>query len=267
MSPKAQTAASTDRLVVYWQPGCTSCLRLKEFLKRNNVEFESVNVLADAAGLADLVQLAGRRVPILRRGSHWVDGQVLGEVARLAGIPWGKPTMLSPQQLVERIQVVLQTAERLTRQIPDERLAAPLRGTDRTYRHLVTHILEIVEIFLDLVEHRKRFEVDVFTRPLPAHSRSTASFADFNRTLRSRLQSWWSTEGAQLDFTARADVYYGVQSMHDFLERTAWHAAQHTRQLALVVEDLGLTPQEPLGVAELAGLPLPENAWENVDAR
>src|SRR6201982_1492899 len=36
----------------YWQPCCTSCLRMKEFLARHGVPFVSVNVLEDEAGVA-----------------------------------------------------------------------------------------------------------------------------------------------------------------------------------------------------------------------
>jgi hypothetical protein len=50
--------------------------------------------------------------------------------------------------------------------------------------------------------------------------------------------------------------------VHVVLERTVWHPAQHTRQLMLVLESLGIAPERPLGAADLAGLPLPEKAWD-----
>jgi glutaredoxin len=39
----------TEALTVYWAPGCSSCLRTKEFLTRHGVDFVSVNVVADQA--------------------------------------------------------------------------------------------------------------------------------------------------------------------------------------------------------------------------
>ena len=39
---------------VYWQPGCSSCLKTKEFLETNNVKFESINILEDPRGFKDL---------------------------------------------------------------------------------------------------------------------------------------------------------------------------------------------------------------------
>ena len=73
----------------YWQPGCTSCLRMKEFLTKHGVAFVSVNVLEDQDALAELAALGIRSVPIVRRGDDWANGQVLREVARVAGVAWG----------------------------------------------------------------------------------------------------------------------------------------------------------------------------------
>ena len=51
--------------------------------------------------------------------------------------------------------------------------------------------------------------------------------------------------------------------MHEVLERTCWHSGQHTRQLMLVLEKLGIQPDGALGDAAFAGLPMPKNVWDN----
>ena len=77
-------------LKVYWQPGCSSCLKTKEFLTEHGVPFVSVNVLADEQGFRDLAAQPGcGAYRSCRRGSDWVDGQVIRDVARIAGIPGG----------------------------------------------------------------------------------------------------------------------------------------------------------------------------------
>jgi len=72
---------------------------------------------------------------------------------------------------------------------------------------------------------------------------------------------WW---GAEQDKTLSylAPTYYGARPMHDVLERTAWHAAQHTRQLILMLQTYGVEPDGPLTANELAGLPLPDEVWD-----
>jgi hypothetical protein len=59
------------------------------------------------------------------------------------------------------------------------------------------------------------------------------------------------------------DTYYGVQSAPDLLERTAWHAAQHTRQLAAVLEKLNIALEDRLSEEDLAGLPLPDHIYDD----
>ena len=84
--------AEASFIKVYWQPGCTSCLRMKEFLTKHGVTFVSVNVLEDKDAFAELAALGIRSVPIVRRGEDWANGQVLREVARVAGVTWGRAT-------------------------------------------------------------------------------------------------------------------------------------------------------------------------------
>ena len=45
------------------------------------------------------------------------------------------------------------------------------------------------------------------------------------------------------------------------MERTVWHAAQHLRQLAALLEAAGATPADRLTDADAAGLPLPREIW------
>ena len=77
-----------DPLKVYWQPGCSSCLKTKEFLISNGIEFESINVLEDENAFKELEALGIRMVPIVARGKDWANGQVFRDVARVAGFAW-----------------------------------------------------------------------------------------------------------------------------------------------------------------------------------
>src|ERR1700722_14205147 len=106
------TTQQTAPLTVYWQPGCTSCLRTKEFLTRHGVPFVSVNVVADAQGFEALARLGLRQVPIVARGDDWVNGQVIKDVARIAGISLGTQRMLAPAELAARIGIILGAARR-----------------------------------------------------------------------------------------------------------------------------------------------------------
>ena len=59
MAPETTTGEMRARdteafLKVYWQPGCSSCLKTKEFLLANGVKFESINVIDDENGFKEL---------------------------------------------------------------------------------------------------------------------------------------------------------------------------------------------------------------------
>ncbi len=69
--------------------------------------------------------------------------------------------------------------------------------------------------------------------------------------------------GLVVDPSRRVSTYQGPFTMHGALERCTWHTAQHTRQLAMVLEGLGIEPDAPLGSGDLAGLPVPEKVWDD----
>jgi hypothetical protein len=59
-------------------------------------------------------------------------------------------------------------------------------------------------------------------------------------------------------------VYYGAPTVHEYMERTAWHSGQHLRQLNLVLSNkLGLKPEPVLSDALFKGLPMPHLVWDD----
>jgi len=46
-------------------------------------------------------------------------------------------------------------------------------------------------------------------------------------------------------------------------ERTTWHAAQHVRQTAMLLEQFGIAPDRPLTKEDLAGLPVTGKVWDD----
>ena len=263
MPQASDEPATRPALRVYWQPGCSSCLKTKEFLTEHGVPFVSVNVLADDNAFRELAELGLRRVPIVRRGNDWVDGQVIRDVARIAGIRWNAGELLPPADLVSRADAVLVAALRLCASIPEDRLDTLYPNRPRSYRQITAHIAQIFEAFLDLVERGIRVEHAVYEQDVPLAVTTGEHLVAFVEGVRQRFAHWWSSGGSRADFDCRADVYYGEQTLHEFLERTVWHAGQHTRQLELAVTKLGLRVDPPLTAADLAGLPLPENVWDD----
>jgi hypothetical protein len=258
------TALDTDApLKVYWQPGCSSCLKTKEFLLANGVEFESINVIDDEKGFEELAVLGLKLVPIVARGKDWANGAVFRDVARVAGFEWHSHDMLSPTQMVDRINGILAGARRLAAQIPEDHLDDMLSGRPRSYRQLAYHVFNIVEVFLERIERDAPYTYEALLSILPGAMVSKQDLLDYADAIQRRFPTWWERGGRDTDFGQPGKVYYGEVTLLEVLERTGWHSGQHTRQLALVVESLGLVPDRPLTDADFAGLPMPNQVWDN----
>ena len=247
----------------YWQPGCTSCLRMKEFLSRHGVPFVSVNVLEDKNAFDELETLGIRSVPIVRRGQDWANGQVLGDVARVAGIAWGGAQVLPTAELAARLIEIQSTAQRLFAQIPDDKLGCMLPHRPRSYAELAYHIFNIADAFLEHEVQGLALREGAYSRVPPPEMNSKAKILAYGQDVLERFRAWRDGPGRTTDFSRKARVYYGDVTLHDYLERTAWHSGQHVRQLVMVLELLGIAPDRPPTPATFAGLPMPDKVWDD----
>lgn len=255
--------ATAETVRAYWQPGCTSCLRMKEFLTRHRVPFVSVNVLADPDGYAELAKLGVRSVPIVQRGTDWANGQVLRDVARVAGITWGEAAMLPVPELKARLMAIQGAARRLFAQIPDDRTGDLLPNRPRSYAQLAYHIFNIADAWLEHEVKAMPLVEGAYNRiPAPDKSGKADVLAYGDRIAR-ELEAWWAASGRTTDYAKRAQVYYGEVNLHEYLERTAWHSGQHVRQMTMVLGLLGITPDNPPGPEVYEGLPMPEKVWDD----
>ena len=258
------TKSTVPPVKVYWQPGCSSCLKTKEFLIENGVPFQSVNVLEDEAGFKELEALGLRLVPIVSKGTDWANGAVFRDVARVVGFEYGGYTMLNPEELTEIVLKIQDAARRYLVQIPENKIDTILPGRPRSYRQLVYHVFTIPKVFLDHIEHGSPYTYEALKSILPGNLKTKQNLLDYGLTVRTRFSQWWESDGKHFDFNQPGNVYYGEVSLHEVLERTAWHSGQHTRQIILMLrEKLNIAPDGPLEDVDFAGLPMPKNIWDN----
>ncbi len=251
-------------LKVYWQPGCSSCLKTKEFLIDNGIEFKSVNVLEDEEGFRELQALGVRLVPIVARGPVWANGAVFRDVAKVAGFEYSGHKLLPPEEIKDKVLMILDASQRYLAQIPDDKLDDILPGRPRSYRQLVYHVFDIPKVFLDRVEHDAPYTYEALKSILPEDMKTRDDLAGYGCRTRERFAAWWDREGAAIGFEQPGRVYYGEVSLHEVLERTGWHSGQHTRQIIRMLrEKLAIEPNGTLDDADFAGLPMPKNVWDN----
>lgn len=263
----------SDELRVYWQPGCTSCLRTKEFLAARGVPYTSINVLADPDAAAQLRALGVRAVPVVARGGRYVLGQDLAEVARFVGIAF-EHRRLAPGVLVARLARLLGLARHLVLAIPPARIHDQIPARPRRYADIAFHVGMIVQGFLEAARGGElRFEH--FERLPPAGADTPAALADWLAACELELAQWvrqaLSAEAPEAAQPAASmappdpllRTYYGERPRHEVLERSAWHVAQHLRQLDFIVAEVLRVPGAPrLLPADLDGLPVPREVWD-----
>jgi len=211
-------------------------------------------------GMRQLEALGARSLPVVAIGDRYVIGQNTREVLKFLGLGDGGSQQLPPDELARRIDLVLETAARLVRQIPDDKLDGKLPNRDRTYRVLTHHIFQIQAAFLEAARGQP-LTAEMSVVPPPAEMLTSAQIADFGDEVRRKAAAWWAgltdKSGRQM-----LETYYGRQRLHDVMERATWHSAQHVRQIALVLEMLDIAPDRPLTPAQTAGLPLPDKVWD-----
>ena len=248
-----------DDFKVYWQPGCSSCLRAKEFLARRGIAYESINVRARPEAMEELDGLGAQSVPVVAQGKRFVFAQDLGDLARFIGVEFDR-AQLPPAELVRKLDLILAATQRYLGQFPAAVLAEGLPGRERSVLDLGYHIFVIPVAFIDAA-HGARLTFDYFERRPAPEMRTAAQVAAYGETVRAALRDWWrSADAARL---GTLDTYYGIHRAESVLERTAWHAAQHARQLMALLEQRGIAPDGALGEDALDGLPLPEGVYDD----
>jgi hypothetical protein len=200
-------------------------------------------------------------VPVVSRGDRFVFAQVIGDVVEFLALDERTGPELSPAELHARYNHVLETAIRLVRQMPDDRIEDQLPHRPRSYRMLMHHIFQIPTAYLDMEDTGATLTYESLVVPPPAEMRTSSAIAAFGGSVQARFNRWWDRAKDE-DFTRAVPTYFGETSRHEMFERTVWHSTQHARQIASLLEQAGIIPDRPLGRDDIRGLPLTDKIWD-----
>lgn len=250
---------------LFWSPGSTSSLRMKEFVEKSGVPYELVNLAESPDRLIEL-RAQGINASAARVGNRYVNGGNLDQVADLIGVPYNPPVILSPSALVAKYKTITDALKRVINQLPHElsTLKSPDQG--RTVLGLAYHASSVMRMFL---RDYNRDEWDCEDYHSVMHeSRGTSDNVSGKDVVKQRLEDtvsrfwkWWEEYGEKDLMDRVISVYWGDHTLHEALEREVWHTAQHTRQLTSLLKEFGIEPDRPLSVKDLEGLPLPSGVY------
>jgi hypothetical protein len=202
--------------------------------------------LADEGGFEELRRLGARSVPVVSRGDRFVFAQVIRDVVEFLGLDEKTVPVLSPAELHARYDHVLETAIRLVRQMPDDRLETQLPNRPRSWRMVMHHIFQIPTGYLDMEENG---EDDLPQESIPQAPlvEVVASFPvvaapamDIKPDTVSAMATWWAQR-------ARHD--------HAAPRKAALFTRQYRRHREVVGSEMGCPPSVCLGGAEKSATP------------
>ena len=217
-------------------------------------------MLTDTEGVWELRRLGARSVPVLSRGDAWVFAQNIGQVVKFLGLREATGPVLSPDALVQRLQLFVRTAVRIVPQMPDERLLIEVPNRPRSYLALGHHLFRIPEGFLEVVAGAT-LTSDMLTGGPPPDMRTSVAIAAYGQAVLAALHAWWEQKPDKTG-TETVQTYYGPQLLHELLERTTWHCGQHVRQWFMLLEMADVTPAATLDASAFANLPMPSSVWD-----
>ena len=187
-------------------------------------------------------------------GARWVPGVDLAGVAALVGVDYDPNPALTPDVLLDRLRLALATSTRLTAQFPASNLGDKLPNRDRTCLALANHIVEIAARYVT-VAHGADFD-HAASGAVPETELARDALAVRSGAVQAGLGQ------GSITYNDAVATFFGPMTLHAVLERCTWHAIQHVRQQAMLLERLGIEPDRPLGEDDFAGLPLPKGVWD-----
>src|ERR1700729_3432994 len=172
-----------------------------------------------------LRRLGARSVPVLSRGAEWIFAQNIGHVVQFLGLNEATGPILSPSQLVERLDLFIRPAIQIVPQMPDSLLSTEVPNRPRSYLALSHHLFRIPEGLLEVAAGATLVN-DMLTGGPSPDMTTSASIGAYGQQVRAAMHAWWDPK---TDKTGQQIVqtYYGPQLLHEVMERTTWHCGQH----------------------------------------
>lgn len=264
--PLAQSTANLGTrpdVSVYWRPGCSSCLKVKEFVEDTGIEFESVNVAATDERnvellVAEVTEAGLRSIPVVRKGKRFVYAQSLDDVAELLGVTRNH-TRLPDAALFERWRRVLVVGRGIVAKFPEDELKRRvIPDRDRSVKDIAVHVSQIVHAYLRQIDEGVTDikPIQAYVDPAIVTGRDVLAFMEH----REGELAAWVNAGKPSAIAARIPTFYGEQEAGQVLERAVWHCSQHVRQLDIVAAGrLGAELDVLAGLFD--NLPLPRRLW------
>jgi hypothetical protein len=221
------------------------------------VKFEPVNVELSQKAVAEVANLGAFHLPAVKLGQQVFVGWNPKALAAFLGVAYSEDLPLSAPELTARLDRILAAAQTAVRQVPDREMDRVAPGRNRTVREIGYHIFRLSLAYRDMIGQRL-LSHEWIREEVPSDILSGEALAHYGHSVRETLRDLFMTTDS---CSGTIETEHGIQTVHMLLERTVWHAAQHLRQLYVLLEVMGETPMDQLTDEDFKGLPLPDEIW------
>jgi glutaredoxin len=261
MSQVAVIEADPSVIQVFGQSGCSSCLRLKEFVEQTGLPFVHINLQFHPEMRDELRRHGLIGAPAAALGGRYVRGNNLAEVAELIGVEYDGTVELSPQELKQRFDVVTAAFNRYLAQMREDEATWVfcLPNRNRTMLDTASHGATVART-MPKVYYTDVFDLGLYALPGDVHS--IDEVIGLLAETRRQVDEWWEQDGIDDSFERVVETNSGYRTLLEVWEREVWHTAHHTRQIMHALELQGIEPDGPLTGEDLQGLPLPQRINE-----
>ncbi len=207
-------------------------------------------------------RIGARSIPVLSRGDNFVFAQNIAQVVAFLKLDEKAGPVLSPAQLIERMRRFIDAALVIIPLMPDDKLDQEVPNRPRPYRAVAHHMFRIPQAFVEAAGGAFFSHGLASAVARPEDIASIAGLAAYGSGVRDEVAAWWQGT-ADKSCQATIQTYYGPQKLHEVLERSTWHIAQHDRQWMMLLEMAGIAFERPLGDKDFADLPMPKKVWDD----
>jgi len=198
-------------------------------------------------------------VPATVLGEQVVHGWNPGALAEMFSIDFDDTPFLNPEELAGMLDNILYNNQHLIKNVPADKLVLKYPGRDRALIDLSWHIFRLSLAFIDCMEQGK-FEADWLREDSGPDIVTGQDVADYGDRSRKRITNWMQSANPSV-FQETAHTYYGDLTVHQLLERTAWHGGQHLRQVYDLLETSAYLQPNSLPMEIFEGLPMLDEIW------
>ena len=130
---------------------------------------------------------------MLSRGDDWVFAQNIGHVVKFLDLSEATGPILSPSELMERLDLFIRTAIQIVPQMPDTRLSTEVPNRPRSYLALGHHLFRIPEALLEVADGATLTNDMLMDGP-PDDVRTSAALGIYGQRVLAALHAWWDSK-------------------------------------------------------------------------